>query len=126
MVAAERATRTRLIYRVVLCSADRVPAQVEINIGQDYAYHSIFVCPVTKELATEANPAVILPCGHMLCEETVAKLSKGNAYATANECSSLLMVLWFSPRLLGNPNNRFKCPYCPMEATRQAVKRVFM
>jgi E3 ubiquitin-protein transferase RMND5 len=44
----------------------------EIPIAFDYSkenqYHSIFICPVTKEIITEDNPAMMLKCGHVISE----------------------------------------------------------
>ena len=39
------------------------------------------MCPVAKELVSKANPAMIMPCGHVICQESLAKLTKNNGYA---------------------------------------------
>ena len=41
---------------------------VAIDLGKDYHYHSIFVCPVTKEINTIDNPAMMLKCGHVISQ----------------------------------------------------------
>lgn len=75
---------------------DELP--VEIPLQKENRYHSIFVCPVAKEQVTEDNPAMLLPCGHAICNESLNKIVKGNG--------------------------RFKCPYCPTDSTKAAVRKV--
>ncbi|CAI9626969.1 hypothetical protein GT037_007015 [Alternaria burnsii] len=75
---------------------DELP--VEIPLPSQYHFHSIFVCPVSKEQSTDANPPMMMPCGHVIAQESLEKLSKGS---------------------------RFKCPYCPNEShPRDAIKVV--
>ncbi|KAF1835316.1 hypothetical protein BDW02DRAFT_638728 [Decorospora gaudefroyi] len=75
---------------------DELP--VEIPLPSQYHFHSIFVCPVSKEQSTDTNPPMMMPCGHVIAHESLEKLSK---------------------------NIKFKCPYCPNEShPRDAVKVV--
>ena len=41
---------------------------VATDLGKDHQYHSIFVCPVTKEISTIDNPPMLLNCGHVISE----------------------------------------------------------
>ncbi|KAF2203318.1 hypothetical protein GQ43DRAFT_454499 [Delitschia confertaspora ATCC 74209] len=72
---------------------------VEIPLPPSFHFHSIFVCPVAKEQCTDQNPPMMMPCGHVVCKETLDKLSKGS---------------------------KFKCPYCPGESLPKEAKKVFL
>ncbi|POY73115.1 hypothetical protein BMF94_3853 [Rhodotorula taiwanensis] len=71
---------------------------VEIPLPTRYRYHSVFACPVSKEQATELNPPMLLPCGHVIARESLMRLARG------------------TPTL--------KCPYCPVVSHFNACVRV--
>lgn len=50
---------------------------VEIPLPPEYRYHSVFACPVSKEQATDANPPMMMPCGHVVANQTLMRLCKG-------------------------------------------------
>lgn len=76
---------------------DELPVDTPLPPG--YQFHSIFVCPVSKEQSTETNPPMMMPCGHVICKESLERISK---------------------------NSRFKCPYCPNESHFHDAKQVYL
>lgn len=73
---------------------------VPVDLGKDFQFHSIFVCPVSRDQATEENPPMILPCGHVLCKQSIVKLSKSSTRS-------------------------FKCPYCPVDAFTTQCRQLY-
>ncbi|GFP86837.1 protein rmd5 homolog a [Phtheirospermum japonicum] len=73
---------------------------VPVELGKEFQFHSVFVCPVSREQSCEENPAMMLPCGHVLCRESINKLSKGSTRG-------------------------FKCPYCPKGFSSADCKEIF-
>ncbi|PSN47622.1 Protein RMD5 A [Blattella germanica] len=65
---------------------DELP--IEIDLGQESRYHSVFACPILRQQSTESNPPMRLICGHVISRDALNKLSNGN---------------------------KLKCPYCPVE-----------
>ena len=63
---------------------------VEIELGHDFTFYSIFACPISRDQASPDDPPMMLPCGHMLSKQSLMKLNKSNS-------------------------KPFKCPYCPSE-----------
>ena len=51
---------------------------VEIPLPEQYHFHSIFTCPVSKEQSTEENPPMLLSCGHCLCKNSLMRLGKAD------------------------------------------------
>ncbi|CAI8591327.1 unnamed protein product [Vicia faba] len=73
---------------------------VPVELGKEFQFHSIFVCPVSRDQGSEENPPMLLPCLHVLCKQSILKLSK-------------------------NSTRTFKCPYCPAETTVTHCRQVY-
>ncbi|OIV96103.1 hypothetical protein TanjilG_13035 [Lupinus angustifolius] len=73
---------------------------VSVELGKEFQFHSIFVCPVSRDQGSEENPPMLLPCLHVLCKQSIIKLSKSST-------------------------RTFKCPYCPAEATVAHCRQLY-
>jgi hypothetical protein len=53
--------------------------QIELlKADAELSFHSIFVCPVSREISTPENHAMLLPCGHILSASSFKRLVKSN------------------------------------------------
>nr|CAD7426966.1 unnamed protein product [Timema monikensis] len=75
---------------------DELP--IEIDLGQDSRYHSVFACPILRQQSTENNPPMRLICGHVISRDALNKLSNGN---------------------------KLKCPYCPIEQSPSDARLIY-
>jgi E3 ubiquitin-protein transferase RMND5 len=72
----------------------------EIDLAKEYVYHSIFVCPVTKQVCDDSNPPTLLTCGHVI---------------SRNAMQSIASV---------SHTTHFKCPYCPKQMIVSQTKPI--
>ncbi|KAL1213437.1 RMD5-like protein [Cardamine amara subsp. amara] len=73
---------------------------VHVPLPEEFQYHTVFVCPVSRELSSEANPAMRLCCGHVLCKLSINRMSK-------------------------NGTKTFKCPNCPTDIDASQCKQLY-
>lgn len=74
---------------------DELP--VEIDVGPNARYHSIFACPILRQQTTDGNPPMRLTCGHCISRDALNKLSSGH---------------------------KLKCPYCPVEQNPNDARQI--
>jgi len=80
----------------VWSAKDELP--IEIDLGQDCRFHSVFACPILRQQITDTNPPMKLVCGHVISRDALAKLTQGH---------------------------KLKCPYCPLEQNPSDARQIF-
>ena len=72
-----------------------------VDLPKDNQYHSLFLCPITKEVHSSADASMLLSCGHLISQTAHARI------------------------LLENRNRRrVKCPICLKEIHPQETLKV--
>ena len=68
-LAAQRVSheREQASRRVAVHPQQLEPCKAAARVVQEFVFHSIFACPVSKDQSTRDNPPMLLPCGHVLC-----------------------------------------------------------
>ncbi|EFN90030.1 protein RMD5 homolog A isoform X2 [Harpegnathos saltator] len=75
---------------------DELP--IEIDLGKQGRYHSVFACPILRQQSTESNPPMKLVCGHVISRDALNKLTNAN---------------------------KLKCPYCPVEQNPEDARLIY-
>ncbi|KZC11103.1 Protein RMD5 like protein A [Dufourea novaeangliae] len=75
---------------------DELP--IEIDLGKQSRYHSVFACPILRQQSTENNPPMKLVCGHVISRDALNKLTNAN---------------------------KLKCPYCPVEQNPEDARLIY-
>jgi len=85
----------RQVQGQVWNAKDELP--IEIDVGSNARYHSIFACPILRQQTTDNNPPMRLTCGHCISRDALNKLSIGH---------------------------KLKCPYCPVEQNPNDARQI--
>eukprot|EP01111_Echinosteliopsis_oligospora_P009415 TRINITY_DN2749_c0_g1_i1.p1 TRINITY_DN2749_c0_g1~~TRINITY_DN2749_c0_g1_i1.p1 ORF type:complete len:338 (+),score=65.68 TRINITY_DN2749_c0_g1_i1:194-1207(+) len=93
-------TLIKLAALQIVKVAGEETATVEVELGQEYQFHSIFSCPVSREQSTKDSPPMLLVCNHVISKTVMTKSVKGSS-------------------------TKFKCPYCPTEMTPSQAKQLY-
>jgi len=75
---------------------DELP--IEIELGGECRYHSVFACPILRQQVSDSNPPMKMVCGHVISRDALAKLTQGH---------------------------KLKCPYCPLEQNPADARQIF-
>ena len=97
--------------------------QIEIDVGPNHQYHSVFACPILRQQSSEQNPPMRLVCGHVISRDALNKLGNNvNKYVAYRS----LVSVQSPPQLSDRRFFRLKCPYCPVEQnTSEAIELRF-
>ena len=54
---------------------------VEVDLGKDFKFHNVFICPVSKEASTnyKENPPMLLTCGHVISKHSLNRIARTGA-----------------------------------------------
>ena len=43
----------------------------DVELGKEFKFHNIFICPVSKEVSNSQNPPMLLLCGHAVSKNSL-------------------------------------------------------
>lgn len=97
--------------RVSSVWSERNELPIEIDLGDEYRYHSIFTCPILKLPSSEPMK---LKCGHVISKEAFHRLTRGLTLSKKIK----------DVNLLNNSLSFLECPYCPKESSTTECKQI--
>eukprot|EP00754_Rhynchopus_humris_P012577 Rhum_TRINITY_DN14297_c20_g1::Rhum_TRINITY_DN14297_c20_g1_i1::g.78796::m.78796 len=104
-VAAGREVMPTLLKYMSLPTHFRKTKELHVPVlPKDMLFRSSISCPVTQQVTTDgdgSNPAMMLPCCHVISRAAVTTLSRP-------------------------PGNMLKCPYCPSECRQSECKPLYL
>jgi hypothetical protein len=92
---------------------------VEAPMPPDLQFHSVFVCPVSKQQCDPAeNPPMLLACGHVRAQPHFLAKYTVIGFHSVSACV-LQVISEESMQRIASTRVRFKCPTCPVQQTPQ-------
>ena len=65
---------------------DKNQLMYSLELPEELIFHNVFVCPISKEIATAENPPIRLNCGHCICKNSFDKIEKSGARHNQIKC----------------------------------------
>ena len=65
---------------------DKNQLMYSLELPEELIFHNVFVCPISKEIATAENPPIRLNCGHCICKNSFEKIEKTGARHNQIKC----------------------------------------
>jgi len=90
-----------ILTKQVLQQSGQVKVPVDVELSEEFSFHSVFVCPVLRQQVSENNNPYKLVCGHVISRIALAKLVK--------------------PGLV----SKLKCPSCRYDQNPAKARQVF-
>lgn len=57
-----------------------------VKLEKEYQYHSVFLCPVTKEVHSNFDSAMLLACGHVISKNAHVRIIQENRNKRKIKC----------------------------------------
>ena len=65
----------------------------EIELDHKFIYHSIFYCPIAKEICINDNIPILLGCGHMISKNAFDKIIKNLIPRSTPKCPTCMQEI---------------------------------